>query len=243
MKYNEVMSHRIFWKKKSAFTLAEVLITLGIIGVVAALTVPAIITKYKKVVTIAKLKKTYSILNQIAMHSIDDNWISDLSSLDFNAEAVENYFKTYWQPYFKDSIVISENGYQLYGTSRPFSGLNGSAGSIGILTSYSEGRIYFTTSDGTGYCLMLLTYVNDGDNTVIQFNSKPSVFVDINGTKKPNTFGKDVFIFDFYENTVKPRGANQNMETLNNNCSLNATGSGEYCTAKIMKDGWEINYW
>ena len=42
---------------KKAFTLAEVLITLGIIGVVAAITIPGLITKYQKLVTVVKLKK------------------------------------------------------------------------------------------------------------------------------------------------------------------------------------------
>ena len=45
-----------------AFTLAEVLITLGIIGVVAALTIPTLISKYQEKQTIVKLKKVYSIL-------------------------------------------------------------------------------------------------------------------------------------------------------------------------------------
>ena len=48
----------------SGFTLAEVLITLGIIGVVAALTMPALITNYQKQQTINTLKKSYSILQQ-----------------------------------------------------------------------------------------------------------------------------------------------------------------------------------
>ena len=52
MKYNEVMSHRISWKKKSAFTLAEVLISLGILVVFAALSVPDLISNYILVVFI-----------------------------------------------------------------------------------------------------------------------------------------------------------------------------------------------
>lgn len=51
------------WKYKKAFTLAEVLITLGIIGVVAAITIPGLITKYQKLATVVKLKKVYSQLN------------------------------------------------------------------------------------------------------------------------------------------------------------------------------------
>ena len=40
---------------KKGFTLAEVLITLGIIGVVAALTLPSLITNYRKKQTVAQL--------------------------------------------------------------------------------------------------------------------------------------------------------------------------------------------
>lgn len=47
------------------FTLAEVLITLGIIGVVAALTLPALIQNYQKKATATSVKKAYSELNQV----------------------------------------------------------------------------------------------------------------------------------------------------------------------------------
>lgn len=49
---------------KKAFTLAEVLITLGIIGVIAALTLPGLIQGYRKKVTETALKKAYSQLSQ-----------------------------------------------------------------------------------------------------------------------------------------------------------------------------------
>ena len=51
-------------KKKNAFTLAEVLITLGIIGIVAAMTLPILINKYEKKVTVTKLKKEYVMFNE-----------------------------------------------------------------------------------------------------------------------------------------------------------------------------------
>ena len=55
---------RVGVKQKVAFTLAEVLITLGIIGVVAALTLPSLIQKQHEKETVAKVKKAYSILSQ-----------------------------------------------------------------------------------------------------------------------------------------------------------------------------------
>ena len=65
--------------KKSGFTLAEVLITLGIIGVVAAMTLPALVGKYKEKQRVTQLKKAYSILNQAFLMAIKDygtpdNW-------------------------------------------------------------------------------------------------------------------------------------------------------------------------
>ena len=54
------------------FTLAEVLITLGIIGVVAAMTIPNLIQHYSQEATVNKLKKTISVLNQAYRLSFDD---------------------------------------------------------------------------------------------------------------------------------------------------------------------------
>ena len=66
--------------KKRAFTLAEVLITLGIIGVVAALTLPNLIENHQKQVTASHLKKMYSIVkNAVNLAEIEngpkENWI------------------------------------------------------------------------------------------------------------------------------------------------------------------------
>ncbi len=60
-------------KKFNAFTLAEVLITLGIIGVVAALTIPTLIMHHRKQVIETRLKKFYSMFNQAILLSTVDN--------------------------------------------------------------------------------------------------------------------------------------------------------------------------
>ena len=65
---------------RAAFTLAEVLITLGIIGVVAALTLPNLIENHQKQVTASHLKKMYSIVkNAVNLAEIEngpkENWI------------------------------------------------------------------------------------------------------------------------------------------------------------------------
>ncbi len=59
--------------KKIAFTLAEVLITLGIIGIVAALTIPQLIAKHKKVVVSTALKKFSTSLQNSTIRANYDN--------------------------------------------------------------------------------------------------------------------------------------------------------------------------
>ena len=58
---------------KRGFTLAEVLITLGIIGIVAALTIPTLISKYQERVTITRLKESYSMLAQAYQFAVNKN--------------------------------------------------------------------------------------------------------------------------------------------------------------------------
>ena len=72
-------------KRKTAFTLAEVLITLGIIGVVAALTIPTVITNYKKSQIEARLKKLYTVMNQaVLLSKAHDTWTEPSSTIDEN---------------------------------------------------------------------------------------------------------------------------------------------------------------
>ena len=66
---------------KKSFTLAEVLITLGIIGVVAAMTMPTLIKKQNEKKDIVHLKKVYSILNQALLKEISENGTVDLWGL------------------------------------------------------------------------------------------------------------------------------------------------------------------
>lgn len=84
--------------RRKGFTLAEVLITLGIIGVVAAITIPSLVAKYHRKVAETKLKKFYSTMNQAIRLSIADQ--GELPSIDTsevkdhnNAELIESYYK------------------------------------------------------------------------------------------------------------------------------------------------------
>lgn len=228
--------------KKVAFTLAEALITLGIIGVVAALTLPTVIKNYQKQVTITRLQKAHSILGQVAQKSIADNGEIDLVSGEkVDATTVEKFFATYWLPYFNGVKVYPyEQPQKLNNGKNQYKYLNGDIEIYSIGTIYHNGRIFFTTVDGTSYAVSIMSWKagENGDEAV--YSTSQTVRVDINGIKPPNTYGKDVFNFevDFEKGVVRPTCAGCFESTVNNICKVN----GNYCSAKIIRDGWKINY-
>ena len=75
-----------------AFTLAEVLITLGIIGVVAAMTMPALVSHHQKMVFKNQYKKLYSTLYQAYNKSVYDvGGITDCYHEDINTGVHGNW--------------------------------------------------------------------------------------------------------------------------------------------------------
>ncbi|MBP3924553.1 type II secretion system protein [bacterium] len=102
----EVFSSHFAGRHKTAFTLAEVLITLGIIGIVAALTMPALITKHQKHVVETRLKKFYSSINQAILRSEIVNgdrsdWFDDQANgyERVTPQRKKLWFDTYLKPY------------------------------------------------------------------------------------------------------------------------------------------------
>lgn len=94
-------------RNKVAFTLAEVLITLGIIGVVAAMTLPALIQNYKKQQATVRIKKFVSVINQALLAAENDigpreDWESANGSIEGNLATSEFFINTYIKPYVKN---------------------------------------------------------------------------------------------------------------------------------------------
>ncbi len=98
---------------KFGFTLAEVLITLGIIGVVAAITMPTLIAHYQKQATVTKLKQAYSLLyNAVRMAEIDHGDVTEWDiPIVSNYESEAAWVKKYITPYLKSTEPeICESG-------------------------------------------------------------------------------------------------------------------------------------
>ena len=233
--------------------MAEVLITLGIIGVVAALTLPSVIQNYKKQVTVNQLKKAYSTLGQVAQKAFADNGPAGFEAgAELKGDDVKAFFDTYWLPYFKGVEVYPINKKPNLNNSEGnckdcYLCLNGVLAGTHIYTTYDAGRIFFSTADGMTYYVNMINWVNnkydENGNLISQdgvYSSNQIVYVDVNGTKPPNTFGKDVFWFniDFNNGVVRPKSYNFRQADIDHDCKTYGTS----CAAKIMREGWKINY-
>lgn len=214
-------------RKFAAFTLAEVLITLAIIGVVAALTIPGLITAYKRHRIATQVEKAFSTINQAIRLSETENgemetWDKSLSSVEF----IDKYFR----PYIKIMQIckgVGSCGYKTY----PWRYLNGNRGAYD--SPFNEGRVPFISMDGILYTFAFRSAYSymDNDKTII---------IDINGSDMPNRFGHDVFFFYRIEeaDSIIPYGADKGTAAINRSCS--SGGDGMYCAAIIRENGWKI---
>ncbi len=145
---------------KKGFTLAEVLITLGIIGVVAAMTIPTLAANVQKKQTAAKVHKFYSLINQVVRLSIADNgdpsgWVEPQN---YNYSQMVNYLNTYFLPYIKylDYHHCSELGDTSWSNNGVCTTLLAGSlfsliineGSVGIIY-YSDGKLNKQTTHNT----------------------------------------------------------------------------------------------
>ncbi len=223
-------NHRVF-----GFTLAEVLITLGIIGIVAAMTMPVLVANYQKKQTVSQLKKAYSTFAQALVQSQFENGDSyewettePTSSYDDNLK----YFETYWKPYLKIVKVcstMSDCGYNIPGYA-----------SLSDLEHYyyygqrtnTPGFIY---GDGT------YAYIRPySENSTADSPRKLQLLsIDINGPKRPNVIGKDVFQFQIDINKGVISGYRDKDDCTINNIKID-TERARACGGKILSDGWEI---
>ena len=91
-----------FQLPKFAFTLSEVLITLAVIGVISAMTIPTVINKYQEQATVSKVKKIYSTMNQAFLLSVKDNGYANEWNVNNGiSSTTANQIASYFKPYLK----------------------------------------------------------------------------------------------------------------------------------------------
>jgi len=220
-------------KLRAAFTLSEVLITLAVIGIVAALTIPNLINKYTEQQTVVGLKKFYSMLSQAYLLCITENgspdrWIDS------------SWNNTTWHG-TKAQIVIDK--------LIPYLKIDKKCAKQG---SYCYGNIIYKYFDGSErgkidtFSAWVATKLADGMYIVISGESLDTtcsktsgnikdicghIMVDINGSGKPNQFGHDFHHFYFTKTGIVPMG---NASEEDKPCTT--TGTYHSCTDWIIKN-------
>lgn len=230
--------------RKYAFTLAEVLITLSIIGIVAAMTLPSLVNKVKYKELETALNKNYSILQQALQRAqIDTGEVISPANYQ-NTGGGKAPMKQLLLKYIieaKDcgkgtekgacvenaAISGSENVKDIYRTYNNKNGIH--------YNLMDDGQ--FITSDGT-----LFLIENSATSTSVQ---PIYITVDVNGIKKrPNRWGYDLFTFELTNSgKLLPMGADGTHYTdMSKYCSATNTGNtnGIACTYKALTDK---NYW
>lgn len=224
-----------------AFTLAEVLITLGIIGVVAAITIPMLITKHQKMITVSRLKEAYSIISQAMLLAQRDHdepkfWtLHSGSSISIREQATKDFCETYIVPYLTGAKVEGWKTVKDIGVTNGYVALNGKPIANGNLKASSHGYVIELNNQ------QILYYSYDNSSTGILEGM--DVYVDINGKKGPNMFGKDAFLFYYNMSAGKivPYSGGRDIETVKNTlCIKNAEWGSITCGLLIAEAGWQI---
>jgi len=218
-------------KTKSAFTLAEVLITLVVIGVVAALTIPTAISKYKEKEKQAKVKKAYSTIANAMTRvkaSGGDYVFTVTAGNDMNV--MKDWFNTYLRPYLSISKVCYDSpGCWNSGTKN----MDGSQVGIGR----GAACINFILNDGTTIGIDDFDSSTIWDRWGVRISPGVSmaIYFDINGGKGPNVVGEDVFVAIFANDVgVKPAYIDKTQSEREQDCS--PTGTGASCILKYLQN-------
>ncbi len=210
--------------RRAAFTLAEVLITLGIIGVVAAMTMPSLIQEHREKATVAKLKKVYSNLNNAFILSISE--YGSVNDWGITSAEIDNKGSDLIARRLKEFMISAKD-------------CNSDGGCFGEDTYKTLGPVSerFSGAANTFSTFILADGTSIGIWGVGSINKYGMIIVDINGKQRPNTTGKDAFWFKITENSIVPLGLKGETEAYNfENCinPVSAYYTSRGCTAWVI---------
>ena len=222
-------------KRENAFTMAEVLITLGIIGIIAAMTLPSLIQRKQEKVTVTRLKKAYSILSQAY-----DRMVYELGSEprdwgmgDMYDQETHVILANKFLPYLnviqncigKDSTYVAKHCTKVYNAASAYSSVRLIDGITLIFRNWAP-----------------TCNLNYGNEKHLK-NVCGEIIVDINGNGLPNILGNDIFVFYLTNYGMYPVGTQLDTRiSFDTHCDKNkewgaiydSFGNGAGCTAWVL---------
>lgn len=220
------------FRKIRAFTLAEILIVLGIVGVIAAITIPMLITNYQKRLTLTRLQKHYAQLNQVIKLIDEEHGLAVLSG------SATNSVQKYILPHYKGATYYAPNNYKksmCFNPNHYYLSAKQNDAQYNTLSTTRKGSCggYISTPFSDMPSIELPDGACIGFNQLLgnRYYPEVTIFVDVNGSANPpNCLGKDMFWFYIDQDTASIQPTKQwgmyNQEKF-----------GAY---KIIKDGWKF---
>ena len=188
-----ISSHR-----KKGFTLAEVLVTLGIIGVIAAMTIPSLVKSFEEKSNNTRAKKAYSAVSNAWNQYRSDKGGTVVGTFTNETSLKNEFLKNYFS-YIKET-------------------------SFGVNT-YTYQRLYSYDNYSVDYGIITLDGIfigialADGDCNVQVSGCCAKTFIDVNAFKGPNRLGYDVFYIAFMKNRIVPYDARYAQDhAINTTC-------------------------
>ncbi len=240
--------------KHYGFTLAETLITLGIIGVIAALTLPSVMSNYKNKTYVAQLQKVYNQLSNAASQIMLDEEVDNLADSYLSETVIEGEDNSsvkasgaakFIKKYFK---VTKDCGYAAeWGDSTDcFAETYKSLGKTETSSpAISSGSYCASLNTGASICINVMSQ----DNKEWDDHGYSSVAVDINGKKGPNIGGRDFFTFRLHTDGKLGESYLPDTYHAGDRCTdmgfgedNNAALYGANCFDKIVGSGWSMDY-
>lgn len=227
------------------FTVAEVMIAMAIVGVIAAITVPTIMANYQRQTLTTQFQKNYVDLEQNLTFLQAENYAktnmysSILNKKDGKdiADTSGKFLKEYYQVQ-KDCETTAQPCF----ASAYWNISSGTSANFTCNDGYT-----ITTKSGTAICMIPASIATD-EETETETKNPAKVFIDVNGAEDPNIAGRDLFTFNIYEdysiNEIDPALSDEEKQNAKTQLMAGCTTSnnGEGCFTRLLENDWKMNY-
>lgn len=219
---------------KKAFTLAEVLITLTIIGIIASMTIPVVVQNIQDNGFQTKMKKEYSVLSeafQLIKNENGGSFVDALAGCSNPSVCISDIFKQKLSYLKSCDTNDGANLNVCFPELSKIKFLNGTAANdMYVGNSYTEGLVL---KDGTSMA-MELGNANCSDTTGVYNNNCGWITIDVNGISAPNTWGRDIFVFQVFADALRPTTPVQAAPAWLNYDDCTRAATGWTCSSKYL---------
>lgn len=243
--------------KKFGFTLAEVLITLSIIGVVAVLVMPVLMSDTQKHQWVQGLKTNYYDIQQGFARMLADQdsnslldtelWTDYIGAREYDVSSGQNNGKNeHIKKEFSRYFDISKAVIDMPSKYNPKAINQEDWSDWSSVVKDKTLKFYLNNS-----AIMMIHFDVNTSDALYATSARPigQLYIDVTGEKGPNIAGRDIFEFSFLEDgKLKPNGYDGAWsstegctdDAIKNNLFIG--NGGTVCTARVIEEGWQMKY-